>query len=267
MEELVKAQQQLPTAGMGVGIDFSSKLFQLKPTTLTINQGMTQAEGAIPGKLRVVETGEQFDDLTVTLLVTPEEARSWYIGEKGQLKRTPENLMCFSRDMVRPDPRSKMPQAITCATCDKHSWTNIEGQPGIPPECDPYYFAVFIDAVTQTPMKMYIYGTNKKPFEAGMQQLARTIKLLQAKGENPSIFDISFKISTEKYRNKAGQVNHILKVDGKSFHKVTPEEAEAFGQLYTSYINRGTNAQDEETVVDKVNETIDEQVVDGEIII
>jgi len=266
MSELVKVETNLPAVG-GMGVNFGNKLFQLKPTTLVINQGQTQAEGAVPGKLRIIETGDQFDELTVVLLMEPDEARSWYIGEKGKLKRIPENLMCFSRDMVKPDPRSKMPQAITCESCKKHAWNN-NVTPAMPPECDPYYFCLFVDTETQLPMKMFVTGIHKKPFESAMQQLSRTIRLMQARGENPNLFDISFKISSSKYKNKDGQVNHQLKVDPKSFHKLTAEESEAFGPIYLNYVNRKGDVADDVPEV-KANEKIAEaeQTIEGEIVI
>src|ERR1700674_77591 len=113
--ELVKVNEEgkslVPTGGHG--IDFGSKLFNLKPATLSIVQKMSQVANATPGKLRINETGEEFDLMTVVLLAMPVEWRDYHIGEKGGLNRTQENLMCFSRDLIRPDARSKDPQALT----------------------------------------------------------------------------------------------------------------------------------------------------------
>lgn len=256
-EALVKVETNVDLSTGGLGLDFGSELFQLKPTTLTINQSNTQADGATPGKLRIVETGEEFDKMTVVLLVTPKKNRSYYLGEKGTLYRTPENLMCFSRDMVRPDERSKQIQAITCASCQFSKWNN-DVVPGVPPECDPFYYAIFVDTYTQTPMKMYIRNTSKKPFEAAMQNLARTFKLAQAKGLNPNLFNISFDITTKKTKNKGGFVTYMLDVDGKSFHLMNDEEATAFGEIYLNYINYGTKSEDEveQGAIDSVNESI-----------
>jgi len=202
------------------------------------------------------------------MLVMPKPWRGWYPGEKGKLNRVPENLQCFSTDMIRPDTRAKNPQALTCASCQYHSWNNTV-TPAIPPECDEQYNAVFIDTETQLPLRMYIRGTSKKGFEAGMQNLARTFKLLQAKGQKPNIFDISFDILTEKHKTKGGQISHVLKIDGKSMHKVSEVEKAKFGEIYLNYVNYGNNLEDSESPDEVVesNKEIDQEVIDGEIVV
>lgn len=245
---MVKVETNLAVTG-GMGLDFSNPLFRLKPTTLTINQGNTQVEGATPGFFRVVETGEEFKELTVVLLGMPEKQRQYHLGnedrsQKGQLNKNAENLACFSFDMIAPHSKSSQPQALTCASCRYANWDNSV-EPGIPPACDVFFKAALLDTETQLPMKYYVRGTSKKPFEAGMLNLSRTFKLLQAKGKNPNIFDISFKISTDKYKNKAGQVNYILKIDGKSFHMISSEEAAEFGEIYMQFVNAKYGTQQE----------------------
>lgn len=276
-EELVKIGTQDLAVG-GVGVDFSSPLFALKPATLTINQGMTQAEGAIPGKLRVVETGEQFDFMTVALLLMPVEERQYYIGKPGELNRIPSNLMCFSRDLIRPDENSKQMQAEHCDGCSRSSWVKwneTRAKEDIPP-CDHYYKALLIDTVTQTPLRMYLRSGNKKPFGEGMQQLARKIMLLKSQGLNPNIWDIVFKITTAK--TKSATPNHVISVDKTSFHVASDEEKAAFGGLYLNYINRGRKSEEEAAEEEAASQIVeaetavtagvaDETIVDGEIII
>lgn len=260
-EQIVKVEKQLPQIG-GQGMDFSSKLFRLKPATLTISQGMTQAEGAIPGKLRIVETGEQFTSLKVVMLLMPQEQRSWYIGE-GNLKRIPENLMCFSRDLIRPDERSKQPQALTCSSCQYSQWNN-DIDPAVPPACETFYYVIFIDTVTQIPLKMYIRSTSKKPFEAAMQNIARKFKLLKAKGENPNIYDISFELKTKKRTARNGAIGYVLDVDGQSFSMITPEEAAAFGEIYMQYTSYKPEVEAEDegvTAQTVINNAVEEDIV------
>jgi hypothetical protein len=267
--ELVKINTVEALAQGGAGVDFGSKLFQLKPATLTVNQGQTQAEGAIPGMLRVVETGEQFKKLTVALLLTPVEARQYYIGKPGELTKTPENLMCFAFQPEKgkpwmPHDNAKMPQALRCSGCSKamdvsENWAkyNQSGSREDIPQCELFYKAIFIDTVTQCPLRMYIRSGHKDGFEQGMQNLARNIKLLQAKGQNPNIFDFSFDIYAAKKVNKGGQTTFVLKVENKSLHLVTPEEKEKFGELYLNYVNRGVQENTEQDYVKEATKVVD----------
>lgn len=265
----------------GVGLDFGSKLFQLKPATIVINQPNTQVEGATPGRLRITETGDQYDEMIVTLLMMPEERRDFYIGEPGQLNRSQENLMCFSRDMLRPDLKAKAPQGMTCATCPKASWEKWrqdKRKENIPP-CDAHYLALFIDTVYQLPLRMYIRSKAKDPFERGMQELARKFKLLQTdkqkRGEAlPNIWDIRFKLSTEKITT-GKLASYVPKLS--DFKAVTPEEQLQFGQIYAEYTSRGKKQDDKAAEKEAgATETIDAEfvppgtesnVIDAEIVI
>jgi hypothetical protein len=72
----------------GLGLESSNKLFQVKPGTLTVVQPNSQIEGAIKGKLRISETGDQFDEMFCTLLVQPSEQRQYHIGNASEMNRT-----------------------------------------------------------------------------------------------------------------------------------------------------------------------------------
>lgn len=265
-------------APTGAGIDFSNPLFQLLPGTLVINQANTQDENAIKGQFRVTNTGDQFKELTVALLMTPEQARSYYIGEPGQLNRTADNLMCFSRDMVRPDNKAKAPQSPTCATCPHGSWDDYrlfkEKNPNQPvpknliPKCDPYYYVVFVDTEFQMPMQMYIRGSNRKPFEQAMQNLARAFaKYKAATKSEPNIYDFSFKLQTQLVKNEAAKTsNYVLQIPGTSFKFVTPEERAEFGNLYAQFASKGEKQTAEAQTakaVDKKQVDIDAAVSEG----
>jgi hypothetical protein len=255
----------------GLGLDFGSKLFQLKPATININQPSTQAEGAIKGKLRVSETGDQFDEMFVTLLLMPVEQRSYYVGEPGQLNRTPDNLHCFSRDMLTPDLSAKYPQSPTCKSCPKQDWTkwrNTKAKADIPP-CDAYYYALFIDTVYKMPLQMFLRSTGKKPFEAGMQQLARTFAKAKATGSNPNIFDIGFRLGTKMIQTGKNQSWIPTFSD---FRKIEDDEREAFGDIYLQYINRGkqsdeeAQAQAEAEATTNAELSINDAVLDGDYV-
>lgn len=296
MSNLVKigpeAVQQFQQGGMG--LDFGSKLFQLKPATININQPNTQVEGAIPGKLRISETGDQFDFMDLILLQMPDEKRDYYVGEPGQLNRSSENLMCFSHHVERdragretqgPDPKAKVPQAMKCSNCPQASWEKWrqDSRPAaakkelIPP-CDLYYFGLFIDTRYKLPLKMYIRSKGKQPFEQGMQELARKFKLMQSEGLNPNIFDIRFRLSTKSEAN--GKFKSYVPVFS-DFKRITEEERDEFGAIFLEFTGRNRKQADAEAEaaadVETTVATIDAQVVepgtesgnviDGEIMI
>lgn len=265
-----------------MGLDFGSKLFRLQPATININQKTTQAEGAIPGKLRITETGQQFDDMTVTLLVMPEERFDYYVGEAGNLNRSKDNLMCFARPEegssgtpIRPHKNAKFPQAVSCSTCPKKDWTKwrqTKKKEDIPP-CESFYYAVFIDTVYKLPLRMYVRSKARKPFEAGMQELARKLKLMQSQGLNPNIFDIKFKLGTEKILTN-NLPSYVPKLS--EFKVITDDEKAAFGDIYLNFINQGNRQAEAEAAdqIDAANQVIDAEIVadspnavNGEIVI
>ena len=242
-EELL---QQLLTGG-GAGISNDNDFYKLKPTTLVVNQGNTQVEGATPGKLRIVETGEQFDRLTVVLLNTPKLGRNWYVGEPGQLNRNPENLMCFARQPEKgqkwkPDVRSKMPQAVYCAGCSRNediqeNWAtyNASKQAKDKPGCGSQYYTMFVDVTTELPIRMYMRGTNKKNFDNDADGLTRNIHLLAKANRNPNLFDLQFDIYVEKKKNKSGQMIYGLRIDQQSIKAIPQELRVKMAKLYLQY--------------------------------
>lgn len=245
----------------GAGIDWSNSLFRLKPGTVAINQPNTQVDGAIKGKLRITETGQQFDDMLVTLLKMPVRQRAYYTGNSGQMNRTPENLTCYSRDMIRPDSGARTPQAMTCASCQHGDigWTRYretKAKEDIP-QCDSYWYAMFIDTVLKIPLQMYIRSKSKKPFEAGMEQVTRTLFMMKSQGLNPNVFDLSFKISTKKIITGA-LPSYVLNIS--DIQAITPEQQEAFGKLYLQFANRVEEEPETDTI------EADAQVIEGKIL-
>lgn len=257
----------------GLGIDFSSKLFALKPVTINIVQPNSTAEGALKGHLRISETGMQFRDMDVTLLKMPVEQRSYYIGEPGNLNRTPDNLMCFSRDMVEPDRSAKMPQSLKCANCTKADWVPYRKEkaagrnPGkdlIPP-CDAFYYSVFIDTVLKMPMQMYIRSKSKQTFEAGMQNVARTLMMMKSQGQEPNIFDVRFRLSTKLI--KTGNFSSYV-LDISDAKAITEDQREEFGAIYQQYVNRNNRSLEEEAAaqIDQATASVDSAVLDGDYV-
>lgn len=274
---LVQIGQPANAIQGGMGLNFgTSKLYDLKPATVTINQSNTQTEGAIPGKLRITDTGEQFDSMIVALL-DAQESRDYYVGEAGQLNRSPENLMCFARGtdgnpVVAPHQNAKVPQAMRCASCPKADWSKWRqtNRPEDKPPCDKYYKALFIDTVYQLPFNMYIRSLQKGTFEQGVQELMRKLRLMRSQGKNPNIFDIRFRLSTK--RVVKGKYPSFVPVMS-DFKVLTDEERVTFGGIYRDLTQGrrqvGTDAvaQTSAVIDAEVVEPGTTDVVEGEIII
>lgn len=261
-----------PTGGMG--IDFSSSLFQLRPATLSINQANTQVEGAIKGKMRLSDTGDQYEELFCTLLEMPAEKRAYYIGKPGELNRSPDNLMCFCSNVTRnanrtetsgPSEKSKVAQAMRCTSCPKASWDKwrqTKLKEDLPP-CDLYYHVYLIDTKYKMPMQMYIRSKSKQPFEQGMEKLARRFVMMKSQGLNPNVFDIGFTLKTRK----TGEGKYVYYVpELTDFRAITPEERSAFGEIYQSFVARRTKSSEVDPEMEAANqineaaESIDAQV-------
>ncbi len=262
----------------GLGVDFGSKLFELKPANLFIVQNNTNIEGAVKGNLRIAETGDEYDSMYATLLVMPTEQRQYHIGNPGELNRTPENLMCFSTDMKVPHAKARIPQAVSCATCARADWepwreykekNNGQTNKALIPPCDAHYRALFIDDQYKLPLQMFIRSKAKEPFEQGMQNLARVIAMMKAEGKNPNIFDVRFKISTKVITT--GKFTSYVPVFS-DFKPLTEEQRAAFGAVYLQYINQKNRKQEAdaqaeaEAEVSATNQSVDASVVEGEYV-
>jgi hypothetical protein len=94
--DLVTIEPTQPTSLVGAGFDTSSPLFQIRPGTLVINQPNTQVEDAIKGHFRVTQTGDQYKEMTVALLMTPEEARSYYMSPQVPWQASAAALGCWA---------------------------------------------------------------------------------------------------------------------------------------------------------------------------
>lgn len=244
-------------AGMGLGT--FNKKFAPKPATIVINQKMTEFEGKKLGHLRIKETGQQFDKMVVTLLSMPTESRNYYIGKD----KTPQTLMCYSRpndgDMIQPSKFAKVPQAVYCDGCEHSSWDKWQKSKNIEdaPKCQPQYHAFLIDTIYRIPMQIFVTGGSRKPFEQGIQNLARTFAMMKSQGLNPNIFDIKFELSA-KLNEKSKQYNILL----ANFEPIKDEERELFGSIYRDFVNNRTKA------VSQTGEYVEasEEIIDAEIV-
>lgn len=255
----------------GLGIDPTSKyLKNVKPATLSIVQPNSQANGATKGTLYIKDLDQSFNELRCTLLAMPAESRSLYLGQPGELNRSPENLICFSNDMIKPHAKAKIPQAMNCASCAKSSWEawreykeqhGVSNKSLIPP-CESQILALMIDTQLKMPLRMYVRSTSKDTFDAGMEQIARMILMRQAAGQNPNIFDISFKLTT-KLVQKGKYQSYVPIITDAKF--ITPEERTQFGAVYAQYVN-SHNAAATNTAVMEEAKVEDNSFVEAEYV-
>lgn len=224
----------------GLGFDADSKWNRLKPATLVINQRMTQAAGAVPGKFRIIETGQQFEEMTVVLLQTPKEARAFYEGDI----KTPATKVCYSYNMKTPHEGARVPQAMNCFGCQNNDWSRYNQTKNVTdiPKCDAYIYIVLIDTAYRIPLQMFVRGANKAEFKAAWDNILRVRAKLVAEGKNPNLFDISFKVRTKL--GKKG-TNYVL--DAFDFDEVPVENRDNFGSIYLDFVKgNGPVVVDEE---------------------
>jgi hypothetical protein len=226
--ELVKVQYGPSELAKGVG--FNSKYLQVKPDRITLVQPTTTADGAIPGKLRIGSTGEQFSEMRLVALFEPVDRRNYYEGEGF----SGDNLVCFSQDCVRPHPRSKILQAEYCDMCPRASWEKYEQshrREDLPP-CKKFLHNLVVERQTKLPYYLDVYSTSRSPFLRGLQTIARGMALLKSQGKIPNIFDFSFTLTSKKVPGAAYYVLDIKDVKG-----MNDDERAEFGELYLKMAN------------------------------
>lgn len=239
----------------GLGVNFGgSRLFATKPATLGIIQQNSQGEGK-KGSLRISETGDVFPELTATFLATPHERRQCYSrASAGQMNKTFEDLICYSRDGITPDPKARDIQAPFCDSCPQSNWdawreykeehNGVEDK-SLRPLCEEEVFAVILDTRYKMPLQMYVKGKSVKPFKKQMQILGNLFDMAAAQGKTPNIFDVKFSIKTKQITT-GKFVSYIYDIG--NFEFVTPEEREAFGAVYLRYVNQATQTKPQSQV-------------------
>lgn len=246
-------------AGLQVGgLGLNSSLFQLKPATLELVQKMTHAEGAIAGKLRVVDTNAHFDEMQVVMISEPIMQRAYFAGEEF----SSDSLLCFSTDALEPNATAKVKQALKCgyfdkkgkyvALCPLAKWDNYrksKDRKDLPP-CKEKFNALLVDRVTKLPYYLNIRGKSIDPFRTAMQAVARLIALMVAQGKNPSIFDVSFKIYAVPQEKGT-----YYTLGFKDFAPVAEDKRSEFGELFLEFTNRRAELQEDAV----------EQIIDAEV--
>ena len=243
---LNKAPQELVVAQK---VNALSRLFTLKPATLELVSKASRAEGVTPGKLRVVQTNEHFDEMRVVILFEPQEQRKKYT--KGNYSK--DALECFSLDNVQPHSKAKNPPALYCATCPagdimweayraaKQKGVTGDALSALIPSCKKFWHLFVVDRNTKQPYYLNVGGTSVKPFEDSMQNIARLFQMIVQSiksdikaGKNTtmpeSVSDIIYKISFTLYPHQPVKGGQFV-LGFKDFKVMTPEDAAEFGQI------------------------------------
>lgn len=246
-----------------------ARLFQLRPAQIELVSKATRQEGAIPGKFRNTATNAHFDEMRVVILFEPIEQRQLY--RKGEYSS--DSKLCFSLDNVAPHPKAKDPKAMLCEICEfgDKNWARYrEGKAAglkgeqlsaLAPPCKKYWHLFLLDRNTKEPYYFNIKGLSVRPFEDGMQNIARimsalvnNIKLENAQIEKAnatlpdgekkapiplpqSVGDVIWQISFTMYitqPEKGGQFVLAL----KDFKYMSEADRKEFGGLLQTYIAR-----------------------------
>ena len=253
-----------PIAHTGVNTD--SKWFKnIKPSTLTLVQKLSKVpEDVKVGNLYVKDFNAQFKEMRCVLISEPGEQRQYYIGAKGELNKRPENLGCFSYDLVRPHPDAKLPQAMLCANCDKGDWgpfneykkeNNGKVNRDLIPPCEKDIRLLLLDTKLKMPLRMYLSSMQKAPFEEGMENIAKLILMKKAEGQDPSIYDVSFRLSS-KIVQKGPFTNYVPTFTDARY--ITEEEKAEFGAALKLFTRSATADVQEELQTTQTEPTIAE---------
>jgi hypothetical protein len=236
------------------GIGLGSKLFKLNPGRLQLTQRMTKGETITPGRIRIVETNQHFDEITAVMLIEPEPKRTMYpVGAPFGAKP-----ICYSFDAETPAKTAPFPQALNCRNCkqaDWSKWQKTKDRKDLPP-CGFYYRVTLVDRLTRFVYFLNVDGKSVKPFEKQyMQQLARVWamanQMAEAEGQPPkNIFDFSMKV-----RPLSHDQGTYFTLEFKDFALIKEEDREKFGKIFTDFVGRKSNA-----VQDAIK--ADEQAVD-----
>lgn len=295
---VVLGQQDIVRGGLGL----NSKIFSITPSTVEVVQKMTRAEGAVPGKLRITDTNQHFEEMQVVMLFEPVEQRAYFEGSEY----TKDSKLCFSTDNVVPHDKAKIPQAMKCASCPKASWEKYRQtkERADLPKCKEYWHVVLADRVTQLPYYLNVRGTSIQPFIKAMKVLVKMIHLMKAsaEAENEQIIkanpEVAAAVSTGAWHPLLKPMPNVFDVSFKlyvvpqdkgtyftlGFKDIAPLKAEdrpKFGAIFLDFANRKAQGalkiEEEEAAAEaeaaeaEVATSFTEQptgtVVEGEIVI
>ena len=290
----VLGQQDIQLGGLGL----NSRIFAVSPSTIELVQKMTRQEGAIPGKLRITDTNQHFDEMQVVMLVEPMEQRAYFEGSDY----SKDSKICFSLDNKEPHENAKVVQAPQCGyrdangrfvpTCPKASWEKwrLTKDRNDLPKCKEYWHVVLADRVTQLPYYMNVRGKSIEPFVKAMKVVVKMIHLMKAQvmADNeaiaatnpevkeamaagkwhaamkpyPNVFDVSFKIYPVPQEKGT-----YYTLGFKDIAPLKQEDRAKFGVLFLEFANRKAHyAEDAEKAEMQAAEAAAEAGVEASVV-
>jgi hypothetical protein len=254
-------QQPTSLAIAGDGID---EMFTLKPQNMELVQNTTRAEGAQPGKFRVTQSNDHFDQIEFVILKARRGRVLFPPGDFGG------DTLCRSFDGLVPAENVVAPPSSKCgnyvngkfkAICPKASW----GADKKKPECAATLSLLIVEKTTRVPYYISFKRTALPPIENLMQSLAARFQASRAAGETPNIYDYAVTLKASKVSN-ASQVYFVPTVLG--YKKLEAATAAEFGGLFQEYVVRqkadAEAARAEEAVSQQMNPAVVAQAVNVE---
>lgn len=216
------------------GVGLTSKRLVVKPDRILLVQP-TSKEGT-PGRFRFASTGEEFSSLQLVHL-KDDEGRQLYLEGASEMKK--DNLICFSTDGIVPHSSSRVRQNDVCAGCPKSDWTKWRASHKVSdlPPCKEVLNAMVLERSTGLPYFLSLKGRSITNYDEVLQSIARECIKLQAKGENPNVFDFSFELTTEKYK-----AYYVVKMASRP-GLIKAEDRSRFGELYERYVSEAARGK------------------------
>jgi hypothetical protein len=193
-DKLVVLNNQNPLAPQG-GVGLGTQLFRVKPSHFELVPKSTRQDGAIPGTIRNMASGQRMgvedangnivkDEVKLVLLAVPQEQREYYLNDGKTYSKDMKE--CFSLDNVQPHARAKNPPAMFCASCPMgdinwKKWREGGKTPDLLPKCQAYWHLFVGERNTQTPYFTNIKGKSVKLFRDAMEtQLGPLLQKLES---------------------------------------------------------------------------------------
>jgi hypothetical protein len=258
-QELTVIDNNTEVAQYNAAADTGMENIRLRPTYLVLVQSSTlEKQGAKPGQILDVLTGEVFDELPfVPLKVIKNRA---YYPPKAAIAKGVKPL-CRSNDGLVPSPFSEVPQCSSCAKCPKSVW--VSGQR---PPCAEKLKVLGIVKETGLPRIYQVNGKSITALRNALERIKQNIESIWYKDKSKpklNLFDFYFTLTSEP-----SGTNFVARFE-KMLRVANPGE---FGPLFEEYVINAKHHDDDEgeavesAAVDSKVDAAISNVVDAQIV-
>lgn len=270
-QELVNIGQTSTEVGFSEPIETGLETSgNLKITSLILVQPTTrETQGARPGQILDVLTGEAFDSISVVPLRIFNNRVMFPPG--ADLDAKP---ICRSSDGLVPSPYADVPQAKQCgyfdqktrrfvAVCPNAKWRKDSEGKSIKPSCAEKKRLLVYAVGIGLPRWFNIGGAGMSAWEMTRQKLLQhMLSQKNTKGITRQLYDYWFSLSSDKINGKKGAY-YVPRFDLKLVE--TPGEYAGIYQSFAAAINQAASEDDEATQDAAVNASVS-QVVEAEYV-